>query len=432
MNVLLIGGGGREHALAWALKKSPRVETLWCSPGNAGIDAVARGVPLDLKDGRNVLSFLKEQKIGLTVVGPEAPLVEGLADLIRKDGGAVFGPGREAAQLEGSKIFAKRFMTEHGIPTADYREFSDLSQAVAFVESVEWKEPFRVVKADGLAAGKGVFVCKDRAGVLEALRELMDRKAFGSAGARVVIEELLEGDELSVMAFCDGKTLRPLPPSQDHKRIGDGDQGPNTGGMGAYAPVPFVTGPVWESVRKRVFEPFLKGLRERNLRYEGVIYFGIMVTESGPKILEFNVRFGDPETQAVLPLMENDLFDVIQASVGNRLHEVELRVKSGAAVCVVLASGGYPGDYEKGQEISGLDRVALQEDVAVFHAGTVRRNDRCLTAGGRVLGVTGLGPDLETACRRAYAAARSIRFDGIYFRKDIAAKALKTASGARS
>jgi phosphoribosylamine---glycine ligase len=425
-NVLLIGGGGREHALAWALKKSARVENLWCAPGNAGIEAVAHTAPLDWRRRDALLAFLKEKHVDLTVIGPEAPLVEGVADWIREAGGRVFGPGRAAAVLEGSKVFAKTFMKSCGIPTAPFEHFSYGEEALGFVKSSRWRPELCVVKASGLAAGKGVRVCENREEVVDALEEMMVKKVFGAAGDQVVLEERLEGEELSVMALCDGSTVAPLPPSQDHKRVFDGDQGPNTGGMGAYAPVPQLTEATWKEIEKSIFRPFLQGLSDKNLDYCGVIYFGLMLTPQGPRVLEFNVRFGDPETQAVVPLVENDWLDVFEAAASRELNKVSLRQRQGAAVTVVMASEGYPGAFKKGQKITGLP--APQPDLMVFHAGTARESSGdIVTAGGRVLAVTGLGPDWSSAREKAYGAARSIRFEGAHFRTDIAARALARA-----
>ncbi|HRY28857.1 MAG TPA: phosphoribosylamine--glycine ligase [Elusimicrobiota bacterium] len=422
MNVLIVGGGGREHALAWSLKQSARVDRLWCSPGNAGIAAHADCLPLDFDDKQKVAAFHRQNKIDLTVVGPELPLVKGLADTVRSFGGLVFGPGRLAARLEGSKTFAKSFMKTHGIPTADFRIFSEFEEASAFIRSGEWPESFRVVKADGLAAGKGVRVCADRNEVLEAVEEMMVRRAFGAAGENVVLEEMLAGEELSVMAFCDGKKLLPLLPCRDYKRVGDGNVGPNTGGMGAYSPVSAISEALWARIEKTVFQPFLRGIRSEWLDYCGAIYFGLMLTPEGPRVLEFNVRFGDPETQAVLPLIGNDLFELISATALGELGDVALRRRAQASVCVVLASKGYPGDFETGKPISGLEPWADAPDVAVFHAGTRRRDSQIETAGGRVLGVTAWGPDLAKARARAYEAADKIKFENVCFRRDIASE----------
>ncbi|MGQ0645035.1 MAG: phosphoribosylamine--glycine ligase [Elusimicrobiota bacterium] len=420
--VLLIGGGGREHALAWALKKSPEVTTLFCGPGNPGMAALGTCVPLELDHGA-LMSFVRHNTIDFTVVGPEAPLAAGVADWVRAEGGRVFGPGAAAARLESSKAFAKEFMKKHGIPTAEFEIFPSPQAAAAFVNSAQWKENMRVVKASGLAGGKGVIVCPDKAGVLSAVAIMEE---FGDAGRQIVIEEILEGQEVSVMALCDGEALLPFPPSQDHKRVYDGDRGPNTGGMGAYAPAPLLTPELWKTIETKIFEPFLRGLAVEKLDYRGVIYFGLMLTAKGPVVLEFNVRFGDPETQAVLPLVQSYLMDLLEATEARRLKDVTLRVKDAASVCVAMASAGYPGAFNKGRVITGLDKPDFGPDVLVFHAGTMRgaSNEPLRTAGGRVLGVTGLGSDLASARKKAYDAVEKIRFEGAHYRKDIASKAL--------
>jgi phosphoribosylamine--glycine ligase len=377
---------------------------------------------LDIQNPQEVLSFLKKEYIGFTVIGPEVPLVDGLADVLRKAGNPVFGPGRAAAQLEGSKVFAKNFMKTYGLPTADFQTFSSGEEALAFVQSSQWSPALRVVKASGLAAGKGVIVCKDKNEVLKSLEDILIRKVFGLAGNQVILEEVLEGQELSVMALCDGKVLKSLVTTQDHKRVFDSDQGPNTGGMGAYGPVPWVTDALWKQVEERVFDPFLKGLKTEKLDYRGVIYFGLMVTSRGLFVLEFNVRFGDPETQVILPLIENDWLDLFQATASGSLSAVEIKRRSGSALVVVMTAKGYPGSYEKGRPIQGLDTVSSQKDVLVFHSGTSRQNGQWVTSGGRVLGVTALGSDLKAARARAYEALRSLHFDGAHFRQDIGGK----------
>ncbi len=445
-NILLIGGGGREHALAWGLRKSPRVKEIFCAPGNAGIASLATCVNLPL-DKSSVLAFLKEKKIDLTVVGPEAPLADGLADWIREagghtvrqtgtapSGGRVFGVGKAAAQLEASKVFAKNFMKRHGIPTAGFEVFTSADDALSYVNAPAWNPNMRVVKASGLAAGKGVIVCKDRDEVVAAIATAMVKKEFGAAGDQIILEEILTGDELSVIALCDGKTLLPLSPAQDHKRIFDNDEGPNTGGMGTYAPAPMATPELWKEIETKIFQPFLRGLAADKLPYSGVVFFGLMLPPSGPQVLEFNVRFGDPETQVVVPLVENDWLDLFNAAVDGKLSDVQLKKKPGAAVCVVLTAKGYPGAYEKGKTIAGLDKAAARPDVTVFHAGTAKNASGAITtSGGRVLGVTALGNDLESACRKAYDAVKDVQFEGAHYRKDIAARALRNADiGLRS
>ncbi|MBK6879632.1 MAG: phosphoribosylamine--glycine ligase [Elusimicrobia bacterium] len=424
MKVLVLGGGGREHALAWALRRSAAVSEVYCAPGNAGIEGAATCLPLSPNKPAEILRFLNEKEIGLTVIGPEAPLVDGLADALRAGGRLVFGPNAAAARLEGSKILAKEFMRAHGLPTADFRVFVNAGDALSFVRSAEWKDTFRVVKADGLAAGKGVVVAQDRAEVLAAVESMMVDRAHGAAGERILIEELLTGEELSVMALTDGKTLLPLLPTQDHKRVFDNDQGPNTGGMGAYGPVPQVGADLWRSIEKEVFDRFLAGIAAEALDYRGVIYFGLMLTPDGPRVLEFNVRFGDPETQVILPMGKGDWLPLFLATAEGNLAGKKFKAHPGAAVTVVLASGGYPGKFEKGKVISGLDDVE-NDNVTVFHAGTARdARGRVVTAGGRVLTVTARGADLTAARQATYAAVGKIKFDGAHFRTDIGARAL--------
>jgi phosphoribosylamine---glycine ligase len=427
MNVLVIGGGGREHALVWAVKKSRGIEKVYCSPGNAGIAREAACVSLDLKDHASVAAFVKEKGISLTLIGPEAPLVDGLADSLRAAGHRVFGVGKKAAALEGSKVVAKEFMRRHGLPTADYRVFEKGAEALAYVRSTDYNPTFRIVKASGLAAGKGVVVAKSAEEVLSALDDMMVRKVFGAAGDQVVLEETLEGEELSVIALCDGKTLVPLLPTQDHKRALDNDEGPNTGGMGAYGPVPQVSPELWARIESEVCAPFVKGLQVDGLDYRGVIFFGLMLTRQGPKLLEFNVRFGDPETQVILPMIENDWLDLFSAVADGRLGAVELRRRPGAGIVVVMAAHNYPAEPRKGDVIEGLEEAGVVPGVTVFHAGTALKDGRVATSGGRVLGVTAVGKDLAEARHNAYAAVEKIRFAGAHFRRDIGAKAFHAA-----
>ncbi|MBI3291901.1 MAG: phosphoribosylamine--glycine ligase [Elusimicrobia bacterium] len=429
--VLVIGGGGREHALVWKLRQSSQVERVFCAPGNAGIRELAECVPLDVSGGvPELIRFVKDHAIDFTVVGPEAPLVEGLVDRFTEANLAIFGPGQAAAQLEGSKAFAKGFMARYGIPTARWQVVRSWEEAQQAIRQIALPV---VVKADGLAAGKGVTISETKEEALHTLESLMLRDTFGPAGKTVVLEECLQGEEASVMAFCDGQTLLPLPSSQDHKRVWDQDQGPNTGGMGAYAPAPVVTDTVMRHIESSIFTPFLKGLAAERLSYHGLIYFGLMLTSQGPKVLEFNVRFGDPETQAVLPLLQDNLLDLLGATVQGRLRQMYpdgLKVQSGSAVCVVLASGGYPGRYVKGKPIAGLTgysaaQVATDSHVTVFHAGTAREGQTTITSGGRVLGVTAVDTTIEQAIQRAYQAVKKIHFEGMHYRRDIAARALK-------
>ncbi|HEY8342755.1 MAG TPA: phosphoribosylamine--glycine ligase [Calditerricola sp.] len=422
MKVLVVGQGGREHALCWALARSPRVARVYCAPGNGGIAEVATCVPIKETDFAALAQFARDEGIGLTVVGPEAPLAAGIVDFFRAQGLPIFGPTRAAAQVESSKAFAKRIMKASGIPTADYAVFDDVEAALAYVR--EKGAPI-VVKADGLAAGKGVTVARTVAEAEAALHRAMREGVFGAAGSRVVIEEYLEGEELSLMAFVDGETVRPMVPAQDHKPVFDGDRGPNTGGMGAYSPVPQIGPAVIDAAVERILKPMAAALVREGCPFTGVLYAGLMVTADGPKVIEFNARFGDPETQVVLPRLKTDLLEVLLAVVEGRLAEVELAWRDEAALCVVLASGGYPHGYETGKAIAGLDRI--DSDVLVFHAGTRRTGEALVTSGGRVLGVTALGATLAEAQRKAYANVARIRFDGMHFRTDIGNRALRAA-----
>jgi phosphoribosylamine--glycine ligase len=416
MRVLVVGGGGREHALAWRLAQSPMVEALFVAPGNAGIASVARCEPVPADDLPAIVALVERERIDLTVVGPEAPLVAGLADELTARGRLVFGPGADAARIEGSKSWAKELMVRHGIPTALAETFTEVGPAVDFVDRLGGRA---VVKADGLAGGKGVTVAADRteavAAVLGALRE----GAFGPAGATIVIEEVLVGPEVSAFALCDGKAVVPLALSQDAKRIGDGDTGPNTGGMGAYSPLPWVDplteDAIWDVVRRSV-----DAMAREGVAYHGLLYAGLMLTTAGPKVIEFNCRFGDPETEAVIPRLRSDVAELLLACAEGRLADVKVQLLDEAAVTVVLASGGYPGAYETGAEIHGLPEAAALGSVSVFHAGTTEWGDRVVTAGGRVLAVSALGPTLTDARDRAYRACAQLSFDGMQFRRDIA------------
>ncbi len=423
-NVLVIGGGGREHAIAHSLKMSPKVGQLFAAPGNPGMALLGTPVSLNIDDVESVAAFIEQQKIKLTVIGPEAPLVAGLADGLRARGHLVVGASQKAAQLEGSKIYAKEFMKRHGIPTADYRIFDDVKAAKAFALS-EAGQKFRVLKADGLAAGKGVVVAATTDELIRSIEEIMEEKKFGAAGARIVLEETLKGPEVSLMALTDGRAVLPLPASQDHKRVFDKDQGPNTGGMGAYAPTPFYDDATRIHVNKYVIDNFQRGISTDKLDFRGVIYFGLMITKHGPKVLEFNVRLGDPEAQAVLPLIQSDMYDMFKAVAGGTLANVRLELRPGAACAVVMASGGYPGTFATGLPISGLETVEKDRCVYVFHAGTKRHDVNIVTAGGRVLSVTGIGRTLETAVVRAYQGVKKISFQNAHFRNDIAGKAFK-------
>jgi len=423
VKVLIIGSGGREHAIAWKIAQSPEVDTVYCAPGSPGVDSLGKGqsVALGVDDFAALTDFAAARGVGLVVVGPEAPLAAGISDCMAARGLTVFGPSAAAAQLEASKAFAKAFMARHKIPTAAYAEFTDPGVAVEFVHE---REMPIVVKADGLAAGKGVTVCPDAGSAVAAIREIMVDRVFGDAGAKVVIEECLVGEEASILAFCDGQTVVPMASSQDHKRVGDNDSGPNTGGMGAYSPAPVVTPAVMREIEDRVLRPAVAGMALEGSPYKGILYAGLMITEQGPKVIEFNVRFGDPETQVVLPRMRNDIVPVLMACCEGTLDRQRLEYDDSACVTVVMASGGYPGPYEKGKEIRGIEAAETDPGVIVFHAGTRRDGGRLLTSGGRVLNVTACAPDIPRAIDRAYAAVRKVSFDDAHYRNDIGKKAL--------
>ena len=418
MNILVIGSGGREHALYWKLSESPQTEQIYAIPGNPGMGASAA---IALDDHAAILRFVKEHEIGLVVVGPEVPLMNGLVDKLEAAGIRTFGPRANAAEIEGSKSFAKDLMKKYGIPTARYEVFTAAEPARAYIR--QEGAPI-VVKADGLAAGKGVIVAMTEQEALDAVDAIMEDHSFGDAGARIVIEEFMEGEEASLLAFTDGTTIRPMISAQDHKRAYDGDRGPNTGGMGTYAPAPVMTPEMTERAVEEILKPTIAAMAKEGRVYRGCLYLGLMVTADGPKVVEFNARFGDPETQVVLPLLDSDLVAIMCACADGTLADVPIRWKDGAAVCVVLASGGYPGHYEKGQEIHGLaDAEAM--GALVFHAGTAMKDGKLVTNGGRVLGVVGRGADISSAVDAAYAAATKISFKDAYYRKDIAHRALE-------
>ncbi|HIH09409.1 MAG TPA: phosphoribosylamine--glycine ligase [Candidatus Diapherotrites archaeon] len=420
MRVLVVGSGGREHALCWKLSQSRRVEKIYCAPGNGGTVQVAVNVGISSEDIAKLLEFALKEKIDLALIGPEAPLVEGIVDAFEAKGVRVFGPKRAAALLEGSKAFAKEVMLKAKVPTAKFEV------AQTFEDGLRAAKNFKkaAVKADGLAAGKGVFICNNRGEIEGALGTILKEGAFGKAGSKVVIEELLEGEEASVLAFCDGKNAKLMVSSQDHKRIFDGDKGLNTGGMGAYAPAPVVNG-LENEIKSKVFGPVLALMAKNGTPYKGVLYAGLMIKGKEIKVLEFNARFGDPETQVILPMLETDLVDVIDACIDGYLDKIEIKWKEGTACCVVLAAKGYPGAYEKGREIKGLDAAAKLKGVAVFHAGTKSEGGKILTCGGRVLGVAGTGNDIASAIKTAYSGVSKINFEGMHFRKDIGKKALE-------
>lgn len=419
LKVLVVGNGGREHALVWKLKQSSRVDRIFCAPGNAGIATMAETVNIGVEDISALIKLVQEEEIDLTIVGPEAPLVAGIVDEFEARGLKIFGPRRKAAMLEGSKVLAKEIMHKYKIPTARYKTFQDASEARAYIKEIGVP---CVIKADGLAAGKGVTVAMDLDTALEAVERIMEERVFGDAGNSVVIEEFLQGEEVSILAFTDGKNITPMVSAQDHKRIFDGDQGPNTGGMGAYSPAPVYTNEVHDQVMHTILEPIVKALREEGREYIGVLYAGLMVTEDGPRVLEFNARFGDPETQVVLPRLKTDLVDIIEAVIEGRLNEQTIEWLDDAAVCVVMASEGYPGSYSKGKVIYGLENI---QPALVFHAGTSQERNQIVTSGGRVLGVTSLGPDIATAIETVYKVIPNIRFEGCHYRRDIGYRALK-------
>ena len=428
MRILVIGGGGREHALVWKLSQSPKVQQIYCIPGNPGIMPLASCADIPLHDFAALAAFVRQHGINLTVVGPEIPLVNGISDYFASQGLLLFGPTRVAAELEGSKAFCKELLARYHIPTARYGVFTEPEQAKAYIRSQG--SPI-VVKADGLAAGKGVVVAMTVDEALAAVDSMMADKMFGEAGARLVVEEYMAGEEVSVLAFTDGRTVVPMVAAQDHKRVFDNDNGPNTGGMGAYAPAPVLSEALRSQVLQNILQPVVDALAAEGRPYCGCLYAGLMITADGPKVVEFNARFGDPETQVVLPLLATDLTDILLACVEGRLHEIEICWHREAAVCIVLAAGGYPGSYEKGQVISGLAE-AQREGAAVFHAGTAGREGEVVANGGRVLGITATGADIVQAVNKAYEAVRKVSFKGMHYRRDIAYRALPNEdSGAK-
>ena len=421
--ILVIGSGGREHTIVCKLSSSPKIGKIFCSPGNAGISRQAQCISISAEDISGLANFAEKESIDLTVVGPEAPLTMGIVDFFQKRGLTICGPSAQAAELEGSKAFAKKFMKKYNIPTADHTTFSSPEQAKKHVR--ERGTPL-VIKADGLAAGKGVILAMTEKEALDAIDSIMIKKDFGTAGNKVVIEELLRGEEASFLAFTDGETVVPMPSSQDHKAIYDGDQGPNTGGMGAYSPAPVVTAEISEKAMKKIMIPTIKGMAAEGRKYRGILYAGLMIDKGEPWVLEFNTRFGDPETQPLLIRMKNDLLPVLEATIAGTLKEIKIEWDARPAVCVVMASSGYPGTYEKGKIISGLEAAEQVKEAFVFHAGTTWKNGNIVTNGGRVLGVTALGDTIREAINQAYKAVSTIAWEGAYHRKDIGSKALKT------
>lgn len=416
MKVLVIGSGGREHAICVTLAKSPKVDHIWCAPGNGGIASVAECVPLGATDIDGVVAFAKQHKPDMVMVAPDDPLAMGMVDALEEAGIRAFGPKANAAMIEGSKSFAKELMKKYGIPTAEYAVFEDSAAAINYIHR---KGAPIVVKADGLALGKGVTVAMTEEAAAAAVRDAIDGGSFGKAGARVVIEEYLTGPEVSVLAFTDGKTLKTMPSAQDHKRAFDRDEGPNTGGMGAFSPSRFYTQEVAETCMKQIFKPTVAAMAQEGRPFKGVLYFGLMLTEKGPRVIEYNARFGDPETQAVLSRLDSDLYDIFNAVIDERLNEIEIRWKDDAACCVVMASGGYPKSYAKGKIITGLENV---KDSFVFHAGTALRDGAIVTNGGRVLGVTATASTLDQAIEKAYADVHRISFENAHYRNDIGVK----------
>lgn len=416
MKILVIGSGGREHALCWKIAQSPKTEKLYCAPGNAGCEEYAECVPIGAMEFEKLAAFAKEQAIDLTVVGMDDPLVGGIVDVFEREGLRIFGPRANAAILEGSKAFSKDLMKKYGIPTASYENFDDPEKALAYLETASF--PI-VLKADGLALGKGVLICKDLEEAKEGVRTIMLDKQFGSAGNQMVIEEFMTGREVSVLSFVDGKTIRCMTSAQDHKRALDGDQGLNTGGMGTFSPSPFYTEEVDRFCKEHIYQATVNAMRSEGREFKGVIFFGLMLTEKGPRVLEYNARFGDPETQVVLPRMKTDIVEVFEACIDGTLDQIELEFEDNAAVCVVLASGGYPVSYEKGFPIHGLENFKDKDGYYVFHAGTKKVDGQIVTSGGRVLGVTAVGEDLKTARAHAYEAVKLVSFEKAFCRSDI-------------
>jgi phosphoribosylamine--glycine ligase len=426
LKVLIIGGGGREHALAWKISQSKRVKQIFCAPGNGGTHDIAENVPIADTDIDALVKFAQEKSIDLTIVGPEDPLALGVVDRFEAKGLRVFGPSAAAAQIEANKSFAKKVMREQSIPTAEARTFTAYKDARNYLAT---RDSAVVLKASGLAKGKGVFVCDDPAEALVELENMMVKRVFGKAGDTVVVEEKLTGQEASILALVDGQNIYVLEAAQDHKPIGDGDTGPNTGGMGAFCPTPIITDAVHQQIQGEIIVPLLEGMLRNEAAYRGILYCGVMLTAAGPKVLEFNCRFGDPEAQPILMRLKTDLIDAIEATIDGRLDQVTLEWDPRPSLCVVMASGGYPGEYQKGIPIHGLREAGRLDDVVVFHAGTSLDGDTVVTSGGRVLGVTAVGQDVQAAQQRAYEAVELISFEGACCRRDIGDKAIKAPAG---
>jgi phosphoribosylamine--glycine ligase len=422
LNVMIIGSGGREHALAWKTAQSPRVARVFCAPGNVGTGLIGANLPAKVTEFDKLVDLSREKRIDLVIVGPETPLIAGIVDRFEAEGIPTFGPSKAGAQLEGSKVFTKQLLIDSGIPTGSFSAFEDAVKALAGVKKhfASSGNPL-VIKADGEAAGKGVVIASSEKDAIDAVDAMMVKRVFGASGDKIIFEEFLEGPEASVMAIVDGEHVVGLSPAQDYKRALDGDKGPNTGGMGTYSPVPVVTSDIYESIIEKIIRPTLKAMKSKGIHYRGVLYAGVILTPGGPKLLEYNCRFGDPETQVVLPLMETDLVDIVEAAIESRLDDIEIKWYNKKAVCVVLASGGYPGDYSTGFPIRGIDD-AESAGAIVFHAGTKVSDSQIVTSGGRVLGVTALGDTFQDAVNRAYFAVGKIDFRGLFYRKDIGAR----------
>ena len=414
MKILVVGGGGREHAICWKLSNESNVEKIYCAPGNAGISNVAQCIDIQDSDIENLLKFAKENQIDLTIVGPEIPLVAGIVDVFEKEGLKIFGPNKECAQLEGSKAFSKDFMIRHNLPTAKYKEYTNLDEAISEIDSFGYPV---VIKADGLAAGKGVVIPENREDAITTLKEMMSDKKFGNAGDKIVVEEFLNGIETSILAFVDNDTIVPMVSSKDHKKVFEGEAGLNTGGMGTFSPSEIYTDELAKEVQEKILDKTLEGFKKDNLNYKGILFVGLMITEDGPKILEYNVRFGDPETQSVLFRLDTDLNKIISAILDNNLKNIEINYSKEEAICVMLTSGGYPESYEKGKVISGLEN--LDSDIVVFHSGTKFDNENIVTNGGRVIGITAKGKTVKEAGEKVYENIKKINFEGMHYRKDI-------------
>ena len=414
MRILVVGGGGREHAICWKLNNESNVEKIYCAPGNAGISSVAKCIDIQDSDIENLLKFAKENQIDLTIVGPEIPLVAGIVDAFEKEGLKIFGPNKECAQLEGSKAFSKDFMIRHNLPTAKYKEYTNLDEAISEIDSFGYPV---VIKADGLAAGKGVVIPENREDAITTLKEMMSDKKFGKAGDKIVVEEFLNGIETSILAFVDNDTIVPMVSSKDHKKVFEGEAGLNTGGMGTFSPSEIYTDELAKEVQEKILDKTLEGFKKDNLNYKGILFVGLMITEDGPKILEYNVRFGDPETQSVLFRLDTDLNKIISAILDNNLKNIEINYSKEEAICVMLTSGGYPENYEKGKVISGLEN--LDSDIVVFHSGTKFDNGNIVTNGGRVIGITAKGKTVKEAGEKVYENIKKINFEGMHYRKDI-------------